>query len=143
MGTPSRIGIYENNEVKSIYCHFDGYIDYNGEILFKHYNTPERVKELIALGDLSCLGEEISKEKIDWTRRYTDSDYYEEVKNKCLPYADRGETEINATTSTIENYKKLEGYNYLFKDNKWYVSCKHTDWQFEPLENYVTIAKDL
>ena len=36
----------------TIFCHYNGYPDDNGATLLKHYNTPERVDALFALGDL-------------------------------------------------------------------------------------------
>lgn len=43
----------------TIFCHYDGYPDDNGATLVKHYNTPERVDALLALGDLEVLCEKI------------------------------------------------------------------------------------
>ncbi len=40
---------------RGIYCHSDGYLSHNGALLIDIYNTPEKVDELLALGDLSFL----------------------------------------------------------------------------------------
>jgi len=57
MATRSRIAIEnEDGTVKSIYCHFDGYVGNNGKILFNHYDK-EKLEKLIELGDISSLGE--------------------------------------------------------------------------------------
>ena len=45
--------------VKSIYCHWDGYLQHNGSLLEKHYSNSPKVNNLIALGDLSSLRPEI------------------------------------------------------------------------------------
>ena len=56
MSTRSSIGIrYADGTVKAIYCHWDGYIENNGKILFENYNVPEKVEELLKLGDISSL----------------------------------------------------------------------------------------
>jgi len=56
MATRSRIAIEnESGIVKSIYCHFDGYIDGVGKVLFEHYDK-EKLEKLIELGDISSLG---------------------------------------------------------------------------------------
>lgn len=65
MGTRSRIGIVqktiegslgtEREVIESIYCHYDGYVEHNGVVLFNHYNSPELVKSLISKGDMSSL----------------------------------------------------------------------------------------
>lgn len=58
MGTKSNIAIERTNgAVDVIQCQYDGYPGYNGAMLLKHYNTPERVRELIKLGDISYLAE--------------------------------------------------------------------------------------
>lgn len=44
----------------TIFCHYNGYPDDNGATLLKHYNTPERVDALFALGDLEILREKQS-----------------------------------------------------------------------------------
>lgn len=128
MSTRSRIGIYENGEVKSIYCHWDGYIEHNGCILYNHYRTPEKIKELIALGDISILGRTIGK-KTNFTTPAPD---------QCVAYhRDRGEDLIIRTTPLSEYPQLFEEYNYLFKDGKWYVAFYANDDEFEPLEDYV------
>ena len=63
MSTRSAIAIQETKDgpVQHIYCHFDGYPKHNGKILNEHYRDPSKVKELLALGDLSVLDETIEK----------------------------------------------------------------------------------
>ena len=56
MGTRSRIGLALGpDQIISVYCHFDGYIQGNGRDLLKHYNTKEQVENLINGGDMSSL----------------------------------------------------------------------------------------
>ena len=56
MGTRSRIGLdLGPDQIISVYCHFDGYIQGNGRDLLKHYNTKEQVENLINGGDMSSL----------------------------------------------------------------------------------------
>lgn len=55
MATRSRIGIVkENGTVESIYCHWDGYPENNGQLLIDNYDY-EMTRELIDLGDISVL----------------------------------------------------------------------------------------
>ena len=106
MATRSRIAI-ENQDrtVTSIYCHFDGYLSHNGELLQNHYSDRSKVYELIALGDISVL-ENDTDETIAYHR-------------------DRGE-EFNQTEhKDVEDFFTgyIEEYGYLFTiDNKWLVS---------------------
>ena len=60
MGTRSNIFIENlDGTYTGIYCHWDGYLDYNGVILYQAYQTPEKLQKLIDLGDISSLGAEI------------------------------------------------------------------------------------
>lgn len=112
MATRSRIAIENvDNTVTSIYCHFDGYLSHNGEILQNHFQDRDKVKQLIALGDLSCLGEDISEGAID-TIAY---------------HRDRGEDFNQSQHTNVDDFfdDALSHvlYAYLFTlDGKWLVS---------------------
>ena len=55
MATRSRIGIELNDgSILSAYHHWDGYPQWLGRILNTHYNTKEKVADLIDGGDMSC-----------------------------------------------------------------------------------------
>lgn len=67
-----------NGNITGIYCHSDGYPSYTGLRLEAHYTDPDKVDALLALGDISILGDEIG-EKHDfndyethpgWTKAY-------------------------------------------------------------------------
>jgi hypothetical protein len=117
MATRSLIGKVENGIVKAIYCHSDGYGHL--PILEKHYNTEEKVDELIALGDLSVLGSLVNP-PIGATHSF--NNHYPEV---CVAYhRDRGEdlniTEINEfSVNRIAKKDFGAEYVYLFNDGKW------------------------
>ena len=57
MSTRCLIGILnKDGTVESIYCHHDGYLTGGvGEMLYMHYNTEEKVRELLKQGDMSAL----------------------------------------------------------------------------------------
>jgi len=56
MSTNSSISIQTSKSGgKTIYSHWDGYAQNNGKLLKKFYNTEAKVKELIALGNISIL----------------------------------------------------------------------------------------
>lgn len=56
MSTRSRIGILrKDGSIDSIYCHFDGYPDWVGQKLYKNYNSIDKINDLINLGDISHL----------------------------------------------------------------------------------------
>jgi hypothetical protein len=60
MATRSRIGIeLSDSSVLSCYHHWDGYPEWLGRILKTHYNTRDKVAELIDGGDMStCWNED-------------------------------------------------------------------------------------
>ena len=121
MGTRSTIAIQNaDGTVTGIYCHWDGYLSHNGRILAENYTTEESVRELIALGDLSSLGETIGK-KVDF-------DDYDPHEGQCVAYGrDRGEINIDARTyaswsELLEDFG--EEYDYLFVPGQgWEVRC--------------------
>ena len=113
MSTRSYIGIKNSdNTVTYVYCHFDGYPDHNGNILAKSYQSPNRVNELLKLGDLSVLGKFIG-EKQDFDKR---------IKDTCLAYGrDRGDSNISAKTDLYEELIKDQNvdYVYVFDGENW------------------------
>ncbi|MBO5435960.1 hypothetical protein J6A31_09210 [bacterium] len=61
MSTPCNIGIINyDDSVDVIYCHWDGYPSYQTQILLTDYNTEQKVRELINLGDISMLGSKVT-----------------------------------------------------------------------------------
>ena len=56
MSTRSRIGLQLADEsIFSVYCHWDGYPEFNGVKLVENFNTREKVEALVDLGDISAL----------------------------------------------------------------------------------------
>lgn len=49
----------DSNNYKGVYCHWGGYPSNNGKLLLENYNSLEKVKELVSLGFLSSLREDI------------------------------------------------------------------------------------
>ncbi len=47
----------EDDSVKGVYLHWDGYPGYAGDILLNHYTNDAKVQKLISLGNLSSLGQ--------------------------------------------------------------------------------------
>lgn len=134
MGTRSTIAILrEDGSVAKIYCHWDGYLEHNGRMLFEYYNTAEKVEELIALGDLSSLGREIGV-KHPFGPDYSvpgDSFKWEQLYGgMCTAYGrDRGEkgTEARGWTSlqAYEDEAQFEEYNYVFMHGEWTVMADY------------------
>lgn len=122
MSTRSLI-IRKNEEEKyeSIYCHWDGYPECNGVILYNHYNNPERVKELISLGDLSSLNVFINPDE-----RLGEHTFNNPQPNTCVFYGrDRGEKDVEfGTFDTLReaiNRGCGEEYAYVYENNEWRI----------------------
>jgi hypothetical protein len=60
MSTNAFIGIRENNSITYIYNHSDGYVEYLGRMLLEHYNSEEKAKALVELGDVSVVKEKLA-----------------------------------------------------------------------------------
>ena len=138
MSTRSYIGITNaDSSVDAIYCHYDGYPEYNGVMLIKHYTSPDKVRDLINLGDISSLREEVFPT--------SDSHTFEHPEDGVtIAYIrDRGET--GCETSHFINEDDFEKsvtdgfieYIYLFKDNKWYMKDQSVNMDWELVESKV------
>jgi len=57
MSTRASIAIKDGEQIKSVYCHFDGYLEYVGKTLYKHYDSAYLAEKLINGGYMSSLGE--------------------------------------------------------------------------------------
>lgn len=99
MGTRSTIAIRNTDGTfEAIYCHWDGYLSHNGRILVENYTTEEKVRELIQLGDISSLGEEIGR-KHPFDTYEIPQHVSAAWKTWCTAYGrDRGETGVAAKT---------------------------------------------
>jgi hypothetical protein len=124
MGTRSRIGIqHEGNSITSVYCHWDGYPEFNGRILRDHYDTVEKVRELIDGGNISAL--------------HTNAGWNNETLPEVGPlyYTSRGESiEDNAPRfdDDIFDFLKKENneeYAYIFSVNHKWVCMKMNQWE--------------
>jgi hypothetical protein len=92
---------------KSVYCHYDGYLDYAGRILLSHYDST-LANALIARGDNSGIKETLEGMNF---------------------YSDRGEEDVSwQVAHTFEEFlEQVEGccgeYYYVMKDGVWYAGA--------------------
>ena len=107
MATRSRIGIeLSNGDVLSVYHHWDGYPQWLGKTLCEHYNTTEKVSELIDGGDMSLC----------WTEDRWDGkkatnhgpQYYSGRGDNCPPRLD---PHLGAYADKLRG----EEYHYVYK----------------------------
>ena len=141
MATRSTIAMeFADGTVQQVYCHWDGYLENNGAILFKHYVDPFKTRDLIDQGDISSLGTVVG-EKHDFSRLDTPlpADEYERLYGHMTTFygRDRGETGTSAKRfADFADYKANfchEEYAYILRtDGNWYV--KQYSGEFELLK---------
>ena len=107
MGTRSRVAVMHGDVCKSVYCHYDGYLEYTGQILNDFYGSVE-ANELIARGDNSGVQKTIAEMNF---------------------YSDRGEEDVSwQVAHTFEEFlEQVEGcgaeYYYVMREGRWYVGA--------------------
>jgi hypothetical protein len=118
MATRSRIGIQLSDEsVLSVYHHWDGYPEWLGRILNTHYNTREKVAELIDGGDMSSC----------WTEsRWDDSadgsygpEYYSQRGDDCPPRHDANKYDYLADGEEYAYLYTLKGEWVCYNRNEF------------------------
>jgi hypothetical protein len=153
------------DKVKSVYCHWDGYLEHNGAILQEHYDSA-KANNLVAMGDMSSLGTVIG-EAHPFSQFVSDTDefkalpkaeqerikaeteaLYEHARDQgyCTFYnRDRGETgtEFKVAHTFKEFLGQAEGcgaeYYYIMKDGVWYVGDTYTS---TPLSYRLTLLTE-
>jgi hypothetical protein len=142
MSTRSSIAIKHGDRIKSIYCHSDGYLEYNGRVLLEHYSDSVKVNKLIAMGDVSMLGREIG-EKIN----FNDDLSYDgnNTAEQCRFYSrDRGEegVEYKSFAGEADFIDYYDGcgceFYYLYDHGVWYYSQGR---EFTPLHESVKVKE--
>ena len=110
MATRSRIGIeLKDGSILSAYHHWDGYPQWLGRILNTHYNSRQKVEELIDGGDMSsCWSDSV------WGKRVSKGTYVPEY------YSARGENCPPRYDETKEEFLSIgEEYSYIFTSAGW------------------------
>jgi len=147
MGTHSRIGVMHGDKVKSVYCHYDGYLEHNGQVLAQYYDSA-KANNLVALGDMSTLrpqiGEKHAFSQFDLPPEEVEA-YKELTRDWCTFYGrDRGEVSVWKVANTFEEFlDQAEGcgaeYYYIMKDGVWYVG---TTYETGPLSKRLVLLSE-
>ena len=143
MGTRSTIALeYADGTVEQVYCHWDGYLAYNGMILRDHYSNPFVLRDLIDLGDISSLKSTIgTKHAFSQFDVPMDGEAYDKLYGDMTTFygRDRGETGTGAKKfASYEDYllnHQYEEYEYILRSVHgqavWFVADHSND--FKPL----------
>lgn len=150
MGTRSRIGVMHGDVCKSVYCHWDGYLEHNGRILQEYYNS-SRANELVAMGDISSLGELIG-EKHPFSPHASAKDKIAHEAADAAGWTtfyarDRGETGVEFATdfSFADFLNRVDDsgaeYYYIMRDGVWYTGCPGKGSRLVPLSKALAATK--
>lgn len=133
MGTRSRIGVMHGDVIKSVYCHWDGYLEHNGKILQQHYDSA-KANNLVALGDVSSLRSEIGEEH-PFSRFDTDisDEAYDKLYGNMTTFYGRDRDEQDCSWKVSHSFAEFlqeveycgAEYYYIIKDGVWYCGTVH------------------
>jgi hypothetical protein len=115
MATRSRIGLeLPDGSILSAYSHWDGYPEWMGRILKTHYNTKEKVAELIDGGDMSSpwTNDRWSNDLLDRHKEEYGPQYYSQRGEDCPPRLDKDLCEYLLPDNSEE-------YAYVFRNDEW------------------------
>jgi hypothetical protein len=148
MSTNSRIGVMHGDKVKSVYCHWDGYLEHNGQVLAQYYDSA-KANNLVALGDMSTLrpqiGEKHAFSQFDLPPEEVEA-YKELTRDWCTFYGrDRGEVSVWKVANTFEEFlDQADGcgaeFYYIMKDGVWYVGTTYEN--THPLSKRLTLLSE-
>ena len=124
MGSRSYIGqLRDDGKVEFVYCHSGAYMEDNGEILLEDYTEADKVKALIAGGDMSYIGN-------------GDDSYIGGAGSKV-------------STMPLSKFLEYKDINieslFLFKEGQWHVKSRHVkggDKAWDLLKRAVTRPAD-
>lgn len=108
MGTRSSIAILNDDGIiRSIICHYDGYIHHCGDILYHNYDNECKINELIMYGGILHL------KNISSINEYVNGGWLTFEKHENIE-------------SWVNHYSYVE-YYYIFINGEWYVKSGVSD----------------
>jgi len=137
MSTRSRIGIKnDDGTITSIYCHSDGYLGGVGALLADCYSTDEKVRALLAVGDLSELGavvgDQIPFDQRGWRPSPRGRGWVDQAV-QCVAYGrDRGDVGTGARVSASFDDLKREHLLGSFGPEHLYLFYPGEGWRWFP-----------
>jgi hypothetical protein len=126
MATRSRIGLQlVDGSILSVYCHWDGYPEFNGVKLIENFNSYDAAAELIDGGDISALWTNAG-----WNNETlpTTGPLYYSTRGEDLP--PRHDADLNEYLCNGEEYAYLE-YAYLFVNGEWVCYDLHSGEKYD------------
>jgi len=116
MGTRSRVAVMHGDVCKSVYCHYDGYLSYTGQILLNHYDST-KANALVARGDNSGVKETLEEMNFYEDRQQRSEDVHEFINSTPWMVA-------HSFEEFLEQVQLCGGeYYYVMRDGVWYAGC--------------------
>ena len=153
MGTRSTIALeYADGTVEQVYCHWDGYLEHNGQILLKHYSNPFILRDLIDLGDISSLKPTIGTKHAfsHFELRAEEVAEYKVLTENMTTFYGRDRGEDGTSAKKFKDYEdyvanhQYEEYDYILRNDNgvavWFV-CDH-DGAYVTLESAIMDEQD-
>lgn len=116
-GTIAAIGVeFGDNSILAILCTYDGYLQHVGKTLFIYYDSYEKIRELIGLGNLLSLGQ--SYESRGKNKQYGTMAYH---RDKDYKFKDVCPITFKCRKHFLD--QSIPKYFYLFSNkNEWLMS---------------------
>ena len=143
MGTRSTIALeYADGTVEQVYCHWDGYLAHNGQMLQEHYSNPFILRDLIDLGDISSLRPTVgTKHAFSKLEVPMDGEAYDKLYGDMTTFYGRDRDEEGTSAKKFASYEdyllnhQYEEYEYILRsvhgEAVWFVADHSED--FKPL----------
>ena len=137
MSTRSRIGIMDKDgNGKSVYCHYDSYLEGVGVMLESFYNAPHLAEKIVELGGMAGLAHTFEGSELYVRDRGEDNMAAKPFK------ATKFETHQSLPFDMTDFMKQVDEswgeYGYVFYNEQWFVWGK-----YEPGNGFRTIADAL
>ena len=152
MGTRSTIALeFADGTVEQVYCHWDGYLSYNGMMLLDHYSNPFVLRDLIDLGDISSLKPTIgTKHAFSHFGTEMKQEDYEALYGNMTTFYGRDRGENGTSAKKFKDYAdyianhQYEEYDYILRsvggEAVWFVSDH--DGAYVPLMSAILDEQD-
>ena len=140
MGTPSYIAKQIGaDSYLTIYCQIEGHLHSTGYLLDKHYNTPEQVDALLALGDIYSVESTLNPDNHNYGKTGRPASVMDiDTLLDDEDFADY--------LYIIDLCTKLDGLGFLASDDGTYIMTVNADdavTDFPPFKHFLFLYKDL
>ena len=152
MATRSTIALeFADGTIGQVYCHWDGYLSNNGNILQEYYSNPFILRDLIDLGSLSSLRPQIgTKHPFSMFEANMTQDEFANLYRDMCTFYERDCGERSADATYFKDYLhflvdgQAEEYDYILRNVNgvatWFVSDHDGD--FVTLESAIMDEED-